>query len=102
MHEVATVAELVRQTPDGLMAGQAPKHVRHDSEKWLKYFLDNDEVSLMRALREADIVAPLSAHASVDVGVVTGLNGFFVLDEAQLREHDRSSTARPTRTTSCA
>lgn len=68
--------------------------MRHDSEKWLKYFLDNDQMSLMRALREADIVAPLSAHASVDVGVVTGLNAFFVLDEAQVHQHDLSAPAQ--------
>lgn len=95
MHEAATVAGLVRQTPDALMVGQAPKRVRHDSEKWLKYFLDDDQMSLMRALREAEIVAPLSAHASVDVGVVTGLNAFFVLDEEQVRKHDLSAWTTP-------
>lgn len=95
LHEVATVAELVGRTPDALMAGQAPKRVRHDSEKWLKYFLDDAQMGLMRALREAEVVGMLSAHASVDVGVVTGLNAFFVLDEAQVRAHDLQAWTIP-------
>ena len=38
----------------------------------------------MRALKEAAITAPMSAHASIDVGVVTGKNEFFVLSADQV------------------
>ncbi|MCB5362670.1 N-6 DNA methylase [Pusillimonas sp. CC-YST705] len=95
MHEVQTAAELVGKRPEALMLAQAPKLVQHDSEKWLKYFLSNAEMGLMRALREAGGVAPLSAHASVDVGVVTGFNDFFVLDNTAVQAHDLSAWAEP-------
>jgi adenine-specific DNA methylase len=40
----------------------------------------------MRALREAGVTTNLSTHASVDVGVVTGKNEFFVLTSAQVEQ----------------
>jgi adenine-specific DNA methylase len=40
----------------------------------------------MRALRRSGVTANLSAHASIDIGVVTGKNEFFVLTSAQVRE----------------
>jgi adenine-specific DNA methylase len=40
----------------------------------------------MRTLRASAITTNLSAHASVDVGVVTGKNEFFVLTSAQVIE----------------
>jgi adenine-specific DNA methylase len=61
-----------------------PKTIQHDSEKWLKYFLDNRQISFMRALRDAEVATPMSTHASVDVGVVTGKNEFFVLSADQV------------------
>ncbi len=74
--ELATAKRRLRQ-----------KVLRHDSEKWLKYFLTAREIGLMRRLREAPEVASLSRHAHVDVGVVTGANDFFVmtLEEARAR-----------------
>ena len=83
------------QTVDALLSAvsrpsdrAAPgKVVRHGSEKWLKYFLTADQITLMRRLREADAVVPLLTHASVDVGIVTGDNAFFVVTEADARAH---------------
>lgn len=95
LYEAATVVELINQQPEALMVNQSPKTVRHDSEKWLKYFLDDREVGLMRALREAELVGTLSVHASVDVGIVTGLNAFFVLDEEQVHRSDLQAWTRP-------
>jgi adenine-specific DNA methylase len=65
----------------------AAKLVRHDSEKWLKYFLSSREITLMRRLRETEEVTVLARHGSVDVGVVTGENGFFVVTREQAEEH---------------
>lgn len=79
-----TVSDITKKKPAHLLKQAEPKTIRHDSEKWLKYFLDNRQISFMRALREADITAPLSAHASIDVGVVTGKNEFFVLSADQV------------------
>lgn len=80
----ATVSEITDSKPTRLLAKAETKTIRHDSEKWLKYFLDNRQISFMRALRESKITAPMSLHASIDVGVVTGKNEFFVLSTDQV------------------
>ena len=63
----------------------------HDSEKWTKYFLTPDQIALLRALRAEKAVSRLADFASVDVGVVTGRNSFFVMtrDEAVERGVDQ-------------
>ena len=78
------VSEIIGRPPNEVLAETPPKTIRHDSEKWLQYFLTNDEISLMRQLREAPEITNLSTYASVDVGVVTGRNSFFVLSGEDL------------------
>ncbi|CAM5613678.1 Modification methylase Eco57IB [Aquamicrobium terrae] len=79
-----TVSDITESKPTLLLDRAEAKTIRHDSEKWLKYFLDNRQITFMRALREAEITASMSAHASIDVGVVTGKNEFFVLSADQV------------------
>lgn len=86
MTQSPTLAEITNRRPAVVLAAAQPKTIRHDHEKWLKYFLTEREITFMRALRAADITANLSDHASVDVGVVTGKNEFFVLTSAQVSE----------------
>lgn len=86
MTETQTVVEITSQNPNIVLANAQPKIINHDNEKWLKYFLTSDEISFMRALRVAGVTTNLSTHASVDVGVVTGKNEFFVLSNDQVTE----------------
>lgn len=86
MTETRTVGEITSRAPAIVLAEAQPKTIRHDSEKWLKYFLSEREIAFMRELRDSKVTANLSAHASVDVGVVTGKNEFFVLTSAQVEE----------------
>lgn len=86
MTETRTVSEIVQRTPQAVLAAAQPKTIRHDNEKWLKYFLTQREISFMRAVRESDDSTSLSTHASIDVGVVTGRNEFFVLTTEQVEE----------------
>jgi adenine-specific DNA-methyltransferase len=86
MTEATTVAEIIRDAPSALLEKARPKTLRHDNEKWLKYFLPDREITFMRDLRESGVVTSLSTHASVDVGVVTGKNEFFVLSADQVSE----------------
>jgi len=60
------------------------KTVNHESEKWLKYFLNSREISFLRALRKSDLTTRLGDFANVDVGVVTGRNSFFVLNKDEI------------------
>ena len=85
--EANTVSEVIGRSPGEVIAGTPPKTIQHNNEKWLKYFLTNEEISLMRKLREAPEITNLSTFASVDVGVVTGKNSFFVLNGKEMAEH---------------
>lgn len=83
--ETGSVSEIINCKPSRLLARSEPKIIRHDQEKWLKYFLTTAEIGFMRELRSSDVTANLSTHASVDVGVVTGKNQFFVLNTEQVK-----------------
>lgn len=86
MTEAATVGEITRKTPAALLKAAQPKTIQHGNEKWLKYFLSAREIAFMRELRDAGITTNMKTHASVDVGVVTGKNEFFVLAANQVDE----------------
>ncbi len=86
MTEGLTLAEITNRLPSSVLAEAQPKTVHHDQEKWLKYFLTEREISFMRTLRAAPVVTNLSTDATVDVGVVTGKNEFFVLTSAQIAD----------------
>lgn len=86
MTEADSVSDITDRVPSALLKSAKPKTIQHDNEKWLKYFLDNKQIEFMRALRDAEITASMSAHASIDVGVVTGKNEFFVLSGDQVAE----------------
>lgn len=86
MTETARVADITDAAPIEVLRAAQAKSICHDSEKWLKYFLDNKQITFMRALREAAITTPMSTHASIDVGVVTGKNEFFVLNGEQVED----------------
>lgn len=83
-----SVSEVLRSNPRNAKCRPKPKYVQHDTEKWLKYFLDAEEIDFMRSLREHAQVSTLSEHGTVDVGVVTGNNDFFVLNQQQVDTFD--------------
>jgi len=82
--ESALVADIVKRAPATVLKGASPKTICHGSEKWLKYFLSTEEIALMRELRVSGAALPLSTYASVNVGVVTGKNQFFVLRQSEI------------------
>ena len=75
--EAATLAEITGRVPAAVLAAAQPKTIRHDHEKWLKYFLTEREIVFMRELRASAVTTAMGTHATVDVGVVTGKNEFF-------------------------
>ena len=67
----------------------------HEREKWTKYFLTPRAIEVLRALRADDRLSPLEHFASVDVGVVTGRNSFFVMTPDEARQHQVEDIAIP-------
>ena len=67
----------------------------HEREKWTKYFLDAAQIEAVRSLRADDRLSRMEYFASVDVGVVTGRNSFFVMSLADARSHRISDLTVP-------
>lgn len=57
------------------------KPIDHSNEKWTQYYLTIKEIKLIRKLRNDERLQALGKLTSVDVGIVTGMNDFFVLTE---------------------
>jgi len=66
--------------------GSNVKSIDHTTEKWTKYFLNEDEIKLLKRLKKDKRVIPSGKILDVDVGLVTGRNEFFMLKEEQVRE----------------
>jgi len=75
--ELTDADDLRGQSVDAVMSPL--KAMDHGTEKWIQYFLAPDELELVRSLRSDQRLMRLGELASVDVGVVTGMNDFFVL-----------------------
>ncbi len=67
----------------------------HEREKWTKYHLSPAQIDEIRALRQDERLSPLEHFASVDVGVVTGRNSFFVMSSAGAEDNQVSDLTIP-------
>lgn len=63
--------------------------------KWMPVFLGQRERALLKGLRSAKGIAPFAKIASVDVGIVTGANKFFLVPDAVVREHGMERWSHP-------
>jgi adenine-specific DNA-methyltransferase len=66
--------------------GSNVKPIDHTTEKWTKYFLNEDEINLLRRLKKDKRVTTCGDIMEVDVGLVTGRNEFFMMKEEQVKE----------------
>ena len=60
------------------------KQIEHTTEKWTKYFLDEEEIALLRSVKGDERINNCGDYMAVDVGVVTGRNEFFMLNQEQV------------------
>jgi adenine-specific DNA-methyltransferase len=85
--ELDGIADLTSCRPSDLVGGVL-KPMDHSTEKWTQYFLDAEEIELLRALRARPDLGQAGEVLDVDVGIVTGQNQFFVLTSEAARERD--------------
>jgi adenine-specific DNA methylase len=71
------------------------KTVIHSTEKWTKYFLDQDEIDFMRTLKKDERITVLGDFFDVDVGVVTGRNSFFIVNKDTAQAFNLEDYVRP-------
>ncbi|OBK20541.1 lactate dehydrogenase [Mycobacterium asiaticum] len=69
--------------------------LRHENEKWTKYFLSPVQIQTLRTLAADDVMTRLGRVAEVDVGIVTGRNSFFTFTDSQVRQLDLAAHCVP-------
>lgn len=62
------------------------KYLEHDTEKWTKYFLEEEEIQLLRKIKADNKIKLSSDIMDVDVGIVTGRNEFFMINKSTVSE----------------
>lgn len=62
------------------------KPMDHSTEKWTQYFLNTEEILLLRSLRADTRLTISGTVIDVDIGVVTGENDFFVLTSEEVEQ----------------
>lgn len=63
--------------------------------KWMPLFLSQSERALIEQVKENDRVKRFSEIASVDVGIVTGANKFFLVPDSIVKEYALGKWAHP-------
>lgn len=66
--------------------GSNVKPVDHSTEKWTKYFLNEEEILLLKRLKEDKRIMACNEIFDTEVGLVTGRNEFFMMKEEQVKE----------------
>src|SRR5699024_1260219 len=66
--------------------GTNVKPIDHSSEKWTKYYLNEDELLLMNNLKNDSRILYCKDFFKTEVGLVTGRNKFFMMTEEQVKE----------------
>lgn len=69
--------------------------MQHAHEKWTKYFTDKRENELIREIRSHDGFRKLSDIAVINVGITTGNNKYFSVDQKTVDEYGLGETVRP-------
>ena len=65
------------------------KELNHSTEKWIKYYLTNKEIKLIRQLRECEKIPFTTELFEINVGLVSGENAFFLLNRNTVDENGK-------------
>lgn len=78
-----------------IINGSNVKPIDHSTEKWTKYFLSEVEINLMKRLKNDNRILSCGDLLGIDVGLVTGINEFFMMSEDQVKEWDLKNYTIP-------
>lgn len=67
----------------------------HSSEKWIRYFLSPEESELLDRLSHDSRISDACDLYQVNVGLVSGENSFFLINQTTVRERNLSGSVTP-------
>ncbi len=71
------------------------KNLHHNKEKWVKYYLTKEELDLLEKLSADERISDATELYEVNVGLVSGENSFFLMNEDTVKKRNLSSVVRP-------
>jgi adenine-specific DNA methylase len=85
----------LRDDPASIFDRATPLSGKAIEAKWTRAFLSQDTRHLLEEVEELGDVRRFSEVASVDVGIVTGANKFFLVEDAVIERFNLQSWAHP-------
>ncbi len=71
------------------------KELDHSQDKWVKYYLSNEELNLLKRLNNDTRISDAADLFEVNVGLVSGENDFFVMNQATVDEFNLHDSVVP-------
>lgn len=71
------------------------KQLDHSNDKWVKYYLTKEELELLKKMNEDARISNASDLFEVNVGLVSGENDFFVINQQVVTEYDLQKNVIP-------
>lgn len=69
--------------------------LKHVKEKWTKYFVSAEEIKVIKSIREDKRFKKFSDLALINVGITTGNNTYFSVNEETTEKYELSSVTLP-------
>lgn len=71
------------------------KELDHSRDKWVKYYLSNEELELLKRLNSDPRISNATDLFEVNVGLVSGENDFFIMNRATVDEFNLQRSVIP-------
>lgn len=92
--ELDDIADLIAQGQACLENAEL-KELDHSRDKWVKYYLSNEELELLKRLNCDPRISKATDLFEVNVGLVSGENDFFVMNQATVDEFNLQQSVIP-------
>ena len=89
--ELNNIEDLISQGQKCLDTAEQ-KQLDTGKDKWVKYYLTNEELQLLKKLDHDSRISNATDLYEVNVGLVSGENDFFILNRSVVAEHNLEST----------
>lgn len=92
--EMEGLPELIEQGQQCLQNAEVKK-LDHSKDKWVKYYLSNEELELLSRLNNDPRISDATSLYEINVGLVSGENDFFVVNQDAVNENNLQDSVVP-------
>ena len=92
--EMEGLPELIEQGQQCLQNAEVKK-LDHSKDKWVKYYLSNEELELLNRLNNDPRISDATSLYEINVGLVSGENDFFVVNQDAVNENNLQDSVVP-------